>query len=72
MSKYRINLVTTTDCHDFVKSVTECPHDVYLTDGGGFRVSGKSFLGALASVEWGELYCESEGDIYRYIQKFCI
>lgn len=72
MSKYQINLVTTKDCQDFVSAVTGCPHDVFLTDGNGFRVSGKSFLGALASVEWNSLYCESTGDIYRYIEKFCI
>ena len=34
------------------------------------RVNAKSLLGALASMEWDELYCESDADIYTHIAEF--
>lgn len=72
MHKYRINLITMADVVEFVKLVSVEKGIVKLIDDTGFCVSGKSFLGAVAAVEWDTLYCVSENDIYSKIQKFCV
>ena len=59
-----------TDIKEFTDICGQRAHAVHLTDGNGFRVSAKSLLGAMAAVEWDELYCESEEDIYMLIEKF--
>ena len=72
MGKYRIELVTMTDCNQFVEAVSHVKGNVVLEDGRGYRVSAKSFIGALAATEWDNLYCVSDNDIYRAIQKWVI
>lgn len=72
MFKHKIELVTTADIMDFVRIATEESGAVRLIDGNGFCVNGKSLLGAMATVEWKSLYCESENDIYTSIQKYCV
>ncbi len=70
--KYKIELVTLQDINDFVKIATAHDFAISLTDGKDFRVSAKSFMGAMASVEWDELYCESEKEIYGEISKYIV
>lgn len=72
MYKHKIELVTTSDIMEFVRIATEETGAVKLMDGNGFCVNGKSLLGAMATVEWKSLYCESENDIYSKIEKFCV
>ena len=70
MGKYRIELVTMTDCNQFVEAVSHIKGKVVLEDGSGYRVSAKSFIGALAATEWDNLYCISDTDIYTAISKW--
>ena len=70
--KYKIELVTFKDINDFVKIVEKYDFRVKLTDGDDFCVNAKSVMGAMATVEWDELYCESEKDIYTAIQKYIV
>lgn len=72
MYRNKIELVTTSDIMEFVRIATEETGDVKLIDGNGFCVNGKSLLGAMATVEWKSLYCESDNDIYSKIEKFCV
>ena len=72
MYKNKINLVTSADMQEFVRIATAEDGEVKLIDGNGFCVNGKSLLGAMATVEWKSLYCESENDIYLKIKKFCV
>lgn len=72
MYRNKIELVTTSDIMGFVNIATNESGYVRLVDGNGFCVNGKSLLGAMATVEWSSLYCESEDDIYSKIQKFCV
>lgn len=72
MHKYKIELVTTSDILRFVNIATTEMGDVKLIDDTGFCVSGKSLLGAMATVEWSSLYCVSENDIYTKIRQFCV
>ncbi len=70
--KYKIELVTFKDINDFVKTVEHYDFKVKLTDGDSFCVNAKSLMGAMATVEWDNLYCESEKDIYNDIQKYVV
>lgn len=70
MSKYKIELVTMTDCNQFVESVSHIKGRVVLEDDRGYRVNTKSLLGALAATEWNNLYCVSDEDIYSTIEKW--
>ena len=72
MHKYKIELVTTSDIVEFVNIATAEDGAIKLVDDSGFCVSGKSLLGAMATVEWSSLYCVSDADIYTKIQKFCV
>lgn len=73
MSKFKIMLITKKDCVDFVKAVTKVNGKVILEDGEGFRVNGKSLLGAaLASVEWDDLWVISEEDIYSLVRPWVV
>ena len=70
--KYKIQLITLQDINDFVKIATSHDFRIILTDGKDFAVSAKSFMGAMASVEWDELYCASEHEIYGEIAKYIV
>ncbi len=70
--KYRIRLDTMTDVNRFVKIATQNPGKIMLTDGENFTVSGKSLLGAMYTMEWDQVFCESENEIYRLIKDFIV
>ncbi len=70
MFKTKIELVGMSDINKFIAITTKLPGIIKLTDGDNYSVSAKSLLGALASMEWDELYCESETDIYTHIAEF--
>ena len=70
--KYKIRLDTMTDVNRFVKIATGYPGKITLTDGDNFTVSGKSLLGAMYTMEWDQVYCESENEIYHLIKDFIV
>ena len=70
--KVRIALETMSDVSEFVNIATKVPQPVNLTS-GDLKVSAKSLLGAIYSkMEWAEIWCECEVDIYTKIAKFVI
>jgi hypothetical protein len=70
--KVQIRLDTMRDVQDFVRIATKMEGAVHITDGAGLKVSAKSLLGALYAMEFEELWCESENDIYRNIEDFIV
>ena len=68
--KEKIILDTLTDVKNFTQAVSAVPVPVFITDGQGLRVSAKSIMGALYALEFNELWCECEQDIYHYISNF--
>ena len=70
--KVKIRLDTMRDVQDFVRIATSLHGNIYITDDNGLKVSGKSLLGALYALEFDELWCESEEDIYRNIYDFIV
>ena len=70
--KVKIRLDTMRDLNDFVRTCTSILPAVYITDGAGLKVSGKSLLGVMYAMEFDDLWCECEKDIYHDIEKFIV
>lgn len=70
--KAQIRLDTMRDVQDFVAIATRMHGNVYITDNNGLKVSAKSLLGALYAMEFEELWCEADEDIYRNISDFIV
>ena len=66
--KAKIRLDTMRDVQEFVNITTKMEGAV----GAGLKVNAKSLLGALYAMEFDELWCEAENDIYRNISDFII
>ncbi len=73
MQKTKIVLDTLSDAAEFVSIVTSISGAiVYVTDDKGLRVNGKSLMGMLYALEFNELWCYSNIDIYNKIKKFVV
>lgn len=70
--KVKIRLDTVSDANKFVEITSKISERVTITDGTGLCVNAKSVLGALHALEFNELWCESEKDIYTLISAFII
>lgn len=71
--KYKIILDTVSDVNTFVKNVTkETEATVTVTDNRGLRVNAKSLMGMLYALEFDELWCESDTEIYEKIKEFVV
>lgn len=70
--RVKINLDTMKDINDFVRICTRIPATVYITDGASLKVSGKSLLGVMYAMEFDDIWCECEEDVYTDIEKFVV
>lgn len=70
--RVRLRLDTMSDINGFVKTAASIQERVVLEDNEGNRVSAKSLLGALYSLEWAEIYCSCEKDISGELLKWII
>lgn len=70
--KAKINIDTLTKINDFVSIVAKLNYDVNLIDGGSYCVSAKSLMGAIATMDWSEVFVECKEDIYNYIKDFVV
>lgn len=70
--KVKIRLDTVSDIKGFVDAVSGISEAVNLTDGNNFTVSAKSILGAMYTMEWNEIYCTCDRNIYRFIQNYIL
>lgn len=66
-----LSLDTMKDIREFVKIVQDYDkYKIYVTDGKNLRVNAKSVIGVLYSLEFDNLWIESEIDIYSRISDF--
>lgn len=75
MTRYKISLVTLSDIKAFVDAVSLLDGTTVLENGQGtYRLSAKSFLGAVAAVEdWNDIWVASDNpNIYSAISNFVI
>lgn len=70
MHKLKIRLDTTTDAMKFHAKIENIPGKITVTDNAGLCINAKSVLGMLYCLEFAELWCESEKDIYSIIEEF--
>ena len=70
--KAKIRLDTMNDVTKFVDITSKIDCPVVITDNHGLRVNAKSIFGALHAMEFSELWCESEKDIYASIKDFIV
>lgn len=68
----KLRLDTISDVQDFVNIANTIEEPIMIKDMVGHCVSGQSMIGMLYSLEWKEIWCECEKDIYREIDKFVI
>lgn len=61
--RQKIRLDTMGDIQKFVEVMSRVDNMVFLEDNSGFKVSAKSLLGAVLSMEWNEVYCYCDKDI---------
>lgn len=61
--RQKVRLDTMSDIQKFIEVVSRVDDSVYLEDDTGFKVSAKSLLGALLSMEWNTVYCCCNKDI---------
>lgn len=70
--KVKIRLDTMKDINQFVSICSKVSGPVYITDGAGLKVSAKSILGVMYSMEFEELWCETEANLYYELDSFII
>lgn len=61
--RQRIRLDTMSEINKFVETISQIDEKVFLEDNTGYKVSARSLLGALLSMEWEEVYVHCEKDI---------
>lgn len=73
MKKYKIVLDTVSDVNKFVSIANEFLNSIItVTDNNGLRVNAKSLMGMLYALEFEELWCESDTEIYEKIKDYVI
>ena len=60
------------DVNEFVQIASQAKGNVHITDKRHFKVNGKSLLGVMYSLEFDEIWVESDEDIYSQISKFIV
>lgn len=68
--KVRIALETLTQVRQFCRIMQKIDEEVYLTDGAGLRVNAKSFMGVAYTLEFNEIWLESEKNFYSLIAEY--
>ena len=68
--KAKVNLDTMSRINAFVTICSRLDCKVDLIDGTGYRVSAKSLIAAIATMDWSEVFVECERDIYAYVYEF--
>lgn len=68
----QIRLETLKDMNDFVNIASQFKGNIHLTDSCGLCVSAKSLLGVMYSMEFDEVWIESDEDIYHAIERFIV
>lgn len=68
--RVRIYLETLQDAYEIARIAGQCNGHVIIRDGKGMAVNAKSVLGAIYSMEFDELWLESDENIFSKISRF--
>lgn len=72
--RYKVELETLREVADFVATVNSVPYEVNLTDRDRkYKISGKSMIGAIATVDWNDVWADSDSEeLYNLIKKWVV
>lgn len=70
--KVKINIDTMSKINAFVSICSKLDSRVDLIDGNNYCVSAKSLMGALATMDWSQVFVVCEDDIYSHIKEFIV
>lgn len=70
--KVKINIDTYSKINAFVFICSGLDCKVNLIDGNGYCVSAKSLIGAMATMDWSQVFVECDKDIYSHIKDFIV
>lgn len=62
--RVKIHMDTAKDAMGLAAIASKVNADIFITDAAGLKVSAKSVIGALYSLEFNELWLESDADVY--------
>lgn len=68
----KINIDTLSKINALVTVCSQLDCKVNLVDGEGYCVSAKSLMGAVATMDWNNVYVECERDIYTDVREFVV
>ena len=68
----KIRLETFRDANEIADIASKVDGRVVISDGSGLCVNAKSVLGALHALEFNDLWCESDKNIFAEIRKFVV
>lgn len=68
--KAKINIDTLDKIYAFVRVCEALDGKINLIDGSGYCVSAKSLVGAIATMDWSQVFVQCEKDIRRHIEDF--
>ena len=71
-NRVKIRIETSEQAVMFVNQVCKTDAIVHLTNGDDFRINGRSLLGALCTMEWDEVYCESDKPIDSILMDYIV
>ena len=63
----QVRLDTLSSVNKFVEVVSRIPEQIWLEDGNSMRVSAKSILACLYSLEWSRIFVVCDRNIDAYI-----
>jgi hypothetical protein len=72
MTRTKIRLDTLSDIHRFVAAMGKIDAKIWLEDGEGNRVSARSLLGCIYSMEWVQIYCYCDQDISSHLMLWAV
>ena len=70
--KVKIRLDTMADAKLLVNVAAKSEGKVMISDSAGLCVNAKSMFGALHAMEFNEIWCESEEDLYNELESIVI
>ena len=70
--KADVNLDTMQRVNQFVSICSQLDCRIDLIDGEGYCISAKSLLGAIATMDWTNVYVVCEKNIYSHIKDFLV
>ena len=69
----RIRLETMTDINKFINIVTPLPGKIVVKNSDeDFIINAKSIFVMICALNYNDLWCESEHDIYNHIKDFLV